>query len=156
MADWADFRPVTTPFQNSSAGAPKPSSTILGPLEFSVIEVLWKHGEKNVRDVTSLLTRPLAYTTVMTTLDRLYKKGLLNRKKVDRAFFYRARFTQEEIDRQRAQEFMAPFLENGGEMRSVLVSCLIDSASQNDDAILVELERRIQLKREELGRNPRR
>jgi len=137
---------------NNQANAAKTSPAVLGPLEFSVIEVLWQHGEKNVREVTNLLTRPLAYTTVMTTLDRLYKKGLLHRQKVDRAFFYSARFSQEEIDRKRAHEFMAPFLDSPGQLRELLVSCLVDVASQNDEAILDELERRIKLKREELGK----
>ncbi len=117
-----------------------------------MIEVLWNHGEKNVREVAGFLTRPLAYTTVMTTLDRLYKKGLLMRTKVDRAFRYSARYTQQEIERQRANEFIAPFLEGPLQSRELLVSCLVDAATQHDEAILDELERRIKLKREELGK----
>ena len=57
----------------------------LGPLEVTVMEILWARGEANVRDVVDRLHRPLAYTTIMTTLDRLYKKGLLARRKSDRA-----------------------------------------------------------------------
>ena len=60
----------------------------LGPLEVTVMEILWARGESNVRDVVDRLDRPLAYTTVMTTLDRLFKKGLLARRKSDRAFIY--------------------------------------------------------------------
>src|SRR5438128_8928980 len=51
---------------------------LLGPLEITVMEILWQRGESNVRDVAEKLDRPLAYTTVMTTLDRLFKKGLLD------------------------------------------------------------------------------
>ena len=58
------------------ASAPQP----LGPLEVTVMEILWARGESNVRDVVDRLDRPLAYTTVMTTLDRLFKKGLLLRR----------------------------------------------------------------------------
>ena len=50
----------------------------LGHLEFQVLEILWARGESNVRDVAEKLARPLAYTTVMTTLDRLFKKGFLD------------------------------------------------------------------------------
>jgi predicted transcriptional regulator len=57
----------------------------LGPLEIAVMEILWVQGESNVHDVVEKLGRPLAYTTVMTTLDRLYKKGLLSRHKSERA-----------------------------------------------------------------------
>ena len=69
-----------------------PESTLappaLGPLEVAVMEILWTRGESNVREVVARLGRPLAYTTVMTTLDRLFKKGLLGRRKSDRAFLY--------------------------------------------------------------------
>ena len=68
-----------------------PAIQPLGPLEITVMEILWTHGESNVRDVVDRLGRPLAYTTVMTTLDRLYKKGMLERRKADRAFFYSPR-----------------------------------------------------------------
>ncbi len=60
----------------------------LGPLEFEVMEVVWTVGASNVRDVATRMQRSLAYTTVMTTLDRLYKKGLLEREMSDRAFIY--------------------------------------------------------------------
>jgi predicted transcriptional regulator len=60
------------------------------------MEILWSRPESSVRDVVDRLKRPLAYTTVMTTLDRLYKKGLLDRRKSQRAFFYSPRLTRPE------------------------------------------------------------
>ena len=68
----------------------------LGHLELRVMEVLWVHGESNVHDVVQRLGRPLAYTTVMTTLDRLFKKNLLVRRKWERAFLYAPRWTRRE------------------------------------------------------------
>ena len=53
-----------------------PQRLQLGPLEVEVMEVVWTMGACNVRDVVERLDRKLAYTTVMTTLDRLYKKSL--------------------------------------------------------------------------------
>ena len=82
----------------------------LGRLELELMEILWSRGESNVRDVVQHLERPLAYTTVMTTLDRLYKKGLLERRMPDRAFIYSARFSQEEWERRRAGNIVAGFL----------------------------------------------
>ena len=67
----------------------------LGHLEISVMEILWDRGESCVRDVVQRLKRPLAYTTVMTTLDRLFKKGLLNRHRPERAFLYSPRLSRE-------------------------------------------------------------
>ena len=60
-----------------------------------MMQILWSRGESSVRDVVRQLDRPLAYTTVMTTLDRLYKKGLLDRYRKDRAFVYSASFSQQ-------------------------------------------------------------
>jgi len=44
------------------------------------MQILWSRGESSVREVARELERRLAYTTVMTTLDRLYKKGFLSRR----------------------------------------------------------------------------
>ena len=54
----------------------------LGPLEQRVLDLLWKQPQAvAVREVQSALGDELAYTTVMTTLDRLYKKGFLARQR---------------------------------------------------------------------------
>ena len=71
------------------------------------MQILWDRGESNVRDVTGRLDRPLAYTTVMTTLDRLFKKGLLARRKEDRAFVYSPKYSRGEWDQKRTGELIA-------------------------------------------------
>src|SRR3974377_1304693 len=93
----------------------------MGHLEKTVLELLWDHGESCVHDVMQRLGRPLAYTTVMTTLDRLYKKGLLERRKSARAFLYSARWSRREWDEKRAAEFIAGFLEGPQPGREVRV-----------------------------------
>ena len=75
------------------------AAAMLGPLELELMQILWSRGESNVRDVVCRLDRSLAYTTVMTTLDRLYKKGFLDRRMPDRAFVYSPRFSREEWER---------------------------------------------------------
>ncbi len=122
----------------------------LGPLEIDVMETVWTFGASSVRDVVGRLERKLAYTTVMTTLDRLYKKGLLDRELTDRAFVYRAKLSREEWDRRRAGEMMAGFLTGPEESRQLLLSCLVDAVSTHDAMLLDELEKKIQRKREEL------
>src|SRR5271168_2617006 len=82
----------------------------LGHLELQLMEILWSRGECNVREVTAQLDRQLAYTTVMTTLDRLFKKGLLERRKSERAFLYSPRLSRSDWERQRAGELVAGFL----------------------------------------------
>jgi len=60
------------------------------PLELECLKALWTLGEGNVKDVREALTstRNLAYTTVMTLLDRLARKGGVTRRKVGRSFVY--------------------------------------------------------------------
>lgn len=122
----------------------------LGPLEVAVMEILWEHGEANVHDVIEKLGRPLAYTTIMTTLDRLYKKGLLSRHKSERAFLYSTRQTRREWEQKRAGEFVAGFLEGPQSAGELLISCLVEAVGQKDEALLDELERKIRMKRKEL------
>jgi predicted transcriptional regulator len=60
------------------------------PLELMCLRALWNMGEGSVKDVQQdvLETRPLAYTTIMTVLERLVRKGRLQRRKVSRAYVY--------------------------------------------------------------------
>ncbi len=125
---------------------------VLGPLENTVMELLWTRGENNVRDVMDGLDRPLAYTTVMTTLDRLFKKGLLVRRKSDRAFFYSPSLSQREWEQQRAGDLVAGLLADPSRSSDLLISCLVEAVGQRDEALLDELERKIRLKRKELDR----
>jgi predicted transcriptional regulator len=122
----------------------------LGPLEQEVIELLWARGPSSVRDVVHELHRPLAYTTVMTTLDRLFKKGLLRRDRSDRAFVYSPALSRREWQRKRAGAWLSGFLSARDSSRELLVSCLIDAVGQHDEALLDELERQVALKRREL------
>ena len=123
----------------------------LGPLEREVMELLWARGRSSVREVVQDLRRPLAYTTVMTTLDRLFKKGLLRRDRSDRAFVYLPVLSRREWEQKRAGAWITRFLAaNESSSRELLVSCLVDAVGQQDEALLDELERQVELKRREL------
>lgn len=126
----------------------------LGPLEHEVMEVLWRRGRCSVRDVVDALTQPLAYTTVMTTLDRLFKKGLLQREKFERAFVYLPGLTRLQWQRRRAGEFLASFF--SGARPDALISTLVDAVEEYDAELLAELTRKIQAKRRELASAARR
>jgi predicted transcriptional regulator len=115
------------------------------------MEIVWTHGESNVRDVAEKVDRPLAYTTVMTTLDRLFKKGLLERRKSERAFLYSPRLSRRDWERQRAGELVAGFLAGPEQSGELLISCFLDEVG-HDAALLDELERKIKMKRKELDR----
>jgi len=73
-----------------------------GFLETEVMETVWKSKDKMcVRDVFDSLKekREIAYTTVMTTMDRLYKKGVLFRKKISRGYVYWPAVTREKLEK---------------------------------------------------------
>jgi predicted transcriptional regulator len=124
----------------------------LGRLEFDLMQILWSRGESNVRDVVQQLDRPLAYTTVMTTLDRLYKKGLLERRMPDRAFLYSARLSSQEWESRRAEDILAGFLAGPHPSRELLLSSFLDAVGGHDAVLLDELEKKIRKKRRELFR----
>jgi predicted transcriptional regulator len=124
----------------------------LGRLEFRLMEILWSRGECNVRDVVQELDHPLAYTTVMTTLDRLYKKGLLDRRMRERAFLYSARFSREQWECSRAESFLAGFFAGPHSSRDMLLSSFLDAVGEHDSRLLDELEKKIRSKRKELSR----
>lgn len=126
------------------------ASGALGRLELSVMEIVWRRGESSVRDVIAQLARPLAYTTVMTTLDRLYKKNLLERRKAERAFLYAPRCSRDDWERKRADSLLAGFFSHSEPSRDLLISCLLDAAGEYDEALLKELEKKIRAKRREL------
>lgn len=68
----------------------------LGPLEQRVLDALWARGvNSRVRDLHASFPE-IAYTTLMTTLDRLHRKGVVDRVVDGRAFAYRARLTRTE------------------------------------------------------------
>ncbi|MGA8220533.1 MAG: BlaI/MecI/CopY family transcriptional regulator [Candidatus Acidiferrales bacterium] len=129
---------------------PREPST-LGPLELNVMEILWKRGECDVHSVVEKLDRPLAYTTVMTTLDRLFKKGLLDRRKLHRSFVYQPKLSRAEWEQKRAGELVAGFLAGPEPSRELLLSCFLDVVGEHDAALLDELEKKIRLKRKELS-----
>lgn len=114
------------------------------------MEILWARGESNVHDVVERLERRLAYTTVMTTMDRLHKKGLLARHKESRSFVYAPRMTRPEWERERASALVAGFLAAKSEGRELLVSSFLDAVGEHDQALLEELEKRIRVQRRRL------
>ena len=81
----------------------KPASRrdIPPPLELECLKALWQVGTGTVKDVRGVVTesRNLAYTTVMTVLDRLEKRGSVERKKVGRSFVYTPVVGKEELRR---------------------------------------------------------
>src|SRR5512145_726102 len=115
--------------------------SFFGTLELRVLEALWEHPHaRSVRDLQPQF-RGVAYTTLMTTLDRLHRKGVLDRDKVGRAFIYRPRYSREVMRSHLAGEALqAVFGERASELRPIL-SFFVESVSREDRESLDALER---------------
>jgi len=118
----------------------------LGPLEQRVLDCLWRQRTPvTVRQVRSALGSELAYTTVMTTLDRLFKKGLLDREPDGRAFRYAPSATREAFGASQLRALLARFFRPGSAPTPLLAS-LVDAVGDHDRALLPELERLVREK----------
>jgi predicted transcriptional regulator len=123
-------------------------STQLGPLEQELLSALWMRGSATVREMLDAGGIKLAYTTVMTTLDRLYKKQLLNRSAEGRAFRYSPRYTQEELEKAAVGETVRQLL-GSGEAAALPLSYLVEAVSEHDAGLLDDLQRLLDEKRRE-------
>jgi len=83
----------------------------LAPFELDCMNALWPLGEATVKQVQESLMarRPRAYTTIMTILDRLAQKGIVSRRKVGRAYLYRASLQAAEAQQSAVQHLVAGF-----------------------------------------------
>ncbi len=124
----------------------------LGPLEAQVMEIVWSKGEVTIRDIydTVRKKRDLAYTTVMTVVHNLHKKGLLNQRKDGNAHFYTAHQSRSQFVRSRVAEALDALLEDFTEPA---MAHLAERLSKTDSTQLDELakiitERRAQEKKD--------
>jgi predicted transcriptional regulator len=133
------------------SGSRKPALEQLGALESELMERIWSLGEISVRDLHVEVAPRFAYTTIMTTLDRLFKKGLLRRRKVKKAFLYSPSFETQEYKRLITEHLLGVALEQTAS-KQVLLSCFVDYVSQSDVRLLDELDQLIESKKRDLRR----
>ncbi len=129
------------PFRNAERG--------LGPLEQRLLEALWARGTATVRELLDHGYNDLAYTTIMTTLDRLYKKNILLRSSEGRAFRYAPRFTRDELQRQVAAHAFRQLLD-ASPASSLPLSFLVEILGERDAQLLDDLHKLVARKRREL------
>jgi predicted transcriptional regulator len=121
----------------------------LGPLEQRLLSALWRRGSATVRELIDYGDTPRAYTTVMTTLNRLYKKKLLDRILQARAFRYIPCYTQPELEREMANGIIRHLLDVSTSA-SLPLSCLVETISKHDVRLLDDLQHLVDEKLHEL------
>src|SRR6266851_8884616 len=114
------------------------SSRQLGPLEERLLDFLLSMGSATVRELLEKESPDLAYTTVMTTLDRLFKKGLLTRSEKGRAFRYAPRLSREELHREAAGHAFRQLLD-ASPASSLPLSYLVEILTERDAQLLDSL-----------------
>jgi predicted transcriptional regulator len=117
---------------------------VFGALELRVLEALWRRGDATVRDLCEDFPAA-AYTTLMTTMERLSRKGVLAREKSGRAFVYRPVHTRSELESGLITRAIQPLL--AGDSAHPVLSCFVDEVSRHDERLLDELERLVREKR---------
>src|SRR5436853_6925309 len=102
---------------------PKAARDVPPPLELLCLQALWSLQEGNVKDVQRIVndTRPLAYTTIMTVLERLLRKGKLTRRKVGRAFIYSPTTGRDEMRRAAVRELLESFFDSSQEEQLIFL-----------------------------------
>ncbi|MFP5226151.1 MAG: BlaI/MecI/CopY family transcriptional regulator [Acidobacteriota bacterium] len=132
-------------------GASASPLSVLGRREREVLSAVRDLGSATVQQVAERLDSGLAYTTVMTTLDRLFRKGLLSRRKQNRAFLYSMAFSARDLEGHRAAHLIRRFFSESDARPEILVSCLVDAVHHYDTELLDQLESRIREAREQAG-----
>ena len=106
--------------------------TPFGDLEEKVMEVLWKTGNGTVSQINEALNGEFAYTTVMTVLDRLYKKGFLEREKEGKGYRYYPVITKEEFEKQIAKKVVKDLTKSDTAIAIAAFEGIIENLSKED------------------------
>ncbi|MFY9583614.1 MAG: BlaI/MecI/CopY family transcriptional regulator [Candidatus Acidiferrales bacterium] len=108
---------MASPAQFSRGNGPRKSILELAPLELDCMNTLWPLGEGTVREIQQRLapSRPRAYTTIMTIMDRLAHKGVVARHKVGRAYLYRPNLTADQARAHAVERVVEGFFEGSAE-----------------------------------------
>jgi BlaI family transcriptional regulator, penicillinase repressor len=119
----------------------RPSSATLTPQELELMKIVWQKGQATVRDVyeTLLEHRKIAYTTVMTMMRVLEKKGYVKTHRANRAYVYRPTRPERQVLRSMVREFVDRVF--NGSAQPLLVHLVEDRRLSSEE--LEELERLI-------------
>jgi predicted transcriptional regulator len=129
------------------------SRSQLGPLEQKVLDAIWSRGTATVREIVRDGKLWQTYPTIMTTMDRLFKKGILTRIPEGRAFRYSPRYTAEEIERAEAVGGFRRLL--GSQRASLHLSYLVQAVGDQDGRLLDELHALVEQQRAALRKEKR-
>ncbi|HTR25722.1 MAG TPA: BlaI/MecI/CopY family transcriptional regulator [Terriglobales bacterium] len=120
----------------------------LGPLERQVHRAVWTLGSATVREVIQDRKIWQTYSTILTTMDRLHRKGLLDRVQEGKAFRYSARYSPEELERRTAMRGLQHLLES--EDAPLHLSYFVEAVGAQDEKLLDHLQSMVERQRAEM------
>src|SRR3981081_3235372 len=100
------------------------ASLALGKLERQVLEAAWQRGEVSVRDIYLAFEERIAYTTLMTTLDRLFRKQILERQEAGVFFVSSPAMSREEFEHGIREDVIDGLLGRGAESVQPVLACI--------------------------------
>lgn len=118
------------------------SLKVLGELEKEIMEIIWSQKTAKVRDVFEEIRkkRKIAYTTVMTIMDRLYEKKILKRRKKGKTYFYTANYGKNDFLKRTSQKIIDDLIKDFGE---VAIAQFVNTLDQVDADKLKLLKQKI-------------
>lgn len=113
-----------------------------GPLEAKIMDILWNDVEMTIKDVQQILDREKVtnFNTVMTVMNRLVEKGILQKRVEGRSFLFRPVLSREEFLNAQSKEMTTELM---GEFGNVVVSHMLDALEDVDDDLVAKLEQKI-------------
>ncbi|MBI5903289.1 MAG: BlaI/MecI/CopY family transcriptional regulator [Deltaproteobacteria bacterium] len=122
---------------------------VLGRLEQEILDVLWKSGPLNGKEIFSDIRhkRDIALTTVLTVLERLAKKGLVRKTRGESVYLFEAAYSREGFAREVSQEVLKSIFDIS---RSGACASFVDMLARVDPVELEELSSMIEKKKKEL------
>jgi predicted transcriptional regulator len=110
-----------------------------GPLEARIMEIMWNHEQLTIKEVQQLLSHSeeVNFNTVMTVMNRLVEKGLLEKKQSVRSYKYQAQQSKEDFLHQQTKGLTNQLLQ---EFPELIVSHMVEALDQVDSELLKKLE----------------
>ena len=113
-----------------------------GPLEAKIMDILWNDVEMTIKDVQQVLDKEKMtnFNTVMTVMNRLVEKGILEKRAEGRSSLYKPVQSRVEFLSQQSKEMTNELMDEFG---NVVVSHMLDALEDVDDDLVAKLEQKI-------------
>jgi predicted transcriptional regulator len=114
-----------------------------GPLEAKIMDILWNDVEMTIKDVQQVLDREKLtnFNTVMTVMNRLVEKGILQKRFAGRSSLYKPVLSRNEFLHTQSKEMTNELMDEFG---NVVVSHMLDALEEVDEDLVAKLEQKIQ------------